>query len=157
MARIRYAINDPVQRMTLKAMLDAEGHLASEQDAEVTFTDDIAHASELAVKSAVIVLATVSDVPTAVDAMRKGVFGYILIPFQRGEAGMMVQRALTGTSAPIEVDLSPLHVVEQRHIESVLRHCRGNRVEAARVLEIGRNTLWRKLKSSSPKDTDGIE
>lgn len=35
--------------------------------------------------------------------------------------------------------------VERLHIERVLRGCEGNRAVAARVLGIGRNTLWRKL------------
>jgi DNA-binding NtrC family response regulator len=35
--------------------------------------------------------------------------------------------------------------VERLHIERVLRACEGNRAEAARVLGVGRNTLWRKL------------
>ena len=36
--------------------------------------------------------------------------------------------------------------VERRHIRRVLQHCGGNQVEAARLLGIGRTTLWRKLR-----------
>ncbi len=39
-----------------------------------------------------------------------------------------------------------LSEVERSHIERVLEACGGNRAEAARVLGIGRNTLWRKLR-----------
>jgi two-component system response regulator HydG len=44
------------------------------------------------------------------------------------------------------VMLRPLAEVEQEHILSVLRACRGVQSDAARVLGIGRNTLWRKLR-----------
>jgi two-component system response regulator HydG len=43
--------------------------------------------------------------------------------------------------------LRPLAEVEQEHILSVLRACRGVQADAAKVLGIGRNTLWRKLRS----------
>ena len=43
--------------------------------------------------------------------------------------------------------LEPLAVVERRHILSVVAACGGNQAEAARVLGIARNTLWRKLEA----------
>ncbi|MCZ7682960.1 MAG: sigma-54 dependent transcriptional regulator [Sandaracinaceae bacterium] len=39
--------------------------------------------------------------------------------------------------------------MEREHIAAVLEACAGNRAEAARVLGIGRNTLWRKLRRHS--------
>jgi Nif-specific regulatory protein len=42
--------------------------------------------------------------------------------------------------------LLPLAEVERRHILRVLESVKGNRTAAAKVLEIGRNTLARKLK-----------
>jgi len=39
-----------------------------------------------------------------------------------------------------------LEEVERRHILRVLEQMNGNRREAARALDIGENTLWRKLK-----------
>lgn len=44
-----------------------------------------------------------------------------------------------------ETGLEPLREVEQRYVQWVLERCDGNRSEAARRLEIGRNTLARKL------------
>lgn len=37
--------------------------------------------------------------------------------------------------------------VEREHVLTVLEACRGSQTEAARVLGIGRNTLWRKLRA----------
>jgi DNA-binding NtrC family response regulator len=55
--------------------------------------------------------------------------------------------------------LERLALVERRHILAVVEACRGNQAEAARVLGIARNTLWRKLegyareRERSPPDT----
>jgi DNA-binding NtrC family response regulator len=43
--------------------------------------------------------------------------------------------------------LRSLADVEQEHILAVLRACQGIQADAARVLGIGRNTLWRKLRT----------
>ncbi len=48
---------------------------------------------------------------------------------------------------PAAAGLEPLAEVERRHILSVLAACGGNQAEAARVLGIARNTLWRKLEA----------
>jgi two-component system response regulator HydG len=46
-------------------------------------------------------------------------------------------------------ELVSLAEAERRHILSVLDACGGSQVEAAEVLGIGRNTLWRKLRRYS--------
>lgn len=43
--------------------------------------------------------------------------------------------------------LATLAEVERQHIEAALALCGGSQTEAARLLGIGRNTLWRKLRS----------
>jgi DNA-binding NtrC family response regulator len=56
----------------------------------------------------------------------------------------------SGRTAPAsaqERDLRSLLEVEREHILQVLDACKGSQAEAARVLGIGRNTLWRKLRS----------
>ena len=47
------------------------------------------------------------------------------------------------------VRLRPLAEVEREHVLGVLEACGGSVGDAARILDIGRNTLWRKLKSWS--------
>ena len=51
------------------------------------------------------------------------------------------QGAVTGERA-----IETLDLVMQRHIMHVLDSCGGNRAEAARILEIGERTLYRKIK-----------
>ena len=41
----------------------------------------------------------------------------------------------------------PLDEIERRHILSTLEHCKGNKSKAARLLQIGLKTLYRKLDS----------
>lgn len=44
-------------------------------------------------------------------------------------------------------EFATLAQLERDHIRAVLAHCGNNRGEAARILGIGRNTLWRHLKA----------
>ena len=48
---------------------------------------------------------------------------------------------------PPAMTLRTLAEVEREHVKRVLEECGGSQVEAARILGIGRNTLWRKLRS----------
>jgi len=92
--------------------------------------------------------------------MRAGVYGYLFVPFQPGEAGIMVQRALefrglaTPGTQPVTDEAKPsksLGEEEERLILDTLRRCKNNQARTARVLGIGRNTLWRKLKKMKQK------
>jgi two-component system response regulator HydG len=51
--------------------------------------------------------------------------------------------------------LRPLAEVEREHILAVMRACGGRPAEAARVLGIARNTLWRKLEEYRQAERDG--
>jgi len=69
------------------------------------------------------------------------------LPDELGAAGIL------GRGAATAVELKPLAEVEREHILSVLDACDGSQVEAARVLGIARNTLWRKLRAFA---ADGV-
>lgn len=58
-------------------------------------------------------------------------------------------RANTPSNNGARADLRSLAEVEREHILRVLDACGGAQAEAARVLGIGRNTLWRKLRGYS--------
>jgi DNA-binding NtrC family response regulator len=57
--------------------------------------------------------------------------------------------AAASRSAP-PPKLKTLAEAERDHVMYVLEQCGGSQVEAARVLGIGRNTLWRKLRTYRP-------
>lgn len=147
MARIQLSIEDGPQRMTLQATLESAGHSIVDTGADVLFTSSADTALRRARDTRVILLATASGVPEAVRAMREGVWGYVFVPLQPGEAVMSVERALASATSPGE-DLRSLEDVELEHIRRVLRKCKNNQAKAARMLGIGRNTLWRKLRSA---------
>ncbi len=147
MALVKLDIADAAQRMTLAALLESSGHGLSEDQPEVMICDRIDRAVAFARHHAVLLLTPVSDIPNAVGAMRQGVYGYIVLPLQPGEADLMVHHAAGSTRMRQEPEpILPLSRIERNHIERVLKRCRGNRAKAARMLGIGRNTLWRKLK-----------
>ncbi|MDQ1257443.1 MAG: 8 protein [Candidatus Hydrogenedentes bacterium] len=146
MVRVQLAIADPANRITLKTILEAEGYRIVEGQADALIADDPVRAEEQAALLPTLVLTAAAGIPRAVAAMRKGVYGYVYVPFQPGEAGMMVQRALARNVPEPEAPLTRLDEAEAAHIERVLRACGNNRVRAAQVLGIGRNTLWRKMK-----------
>ena len=58
----------------------------------------------------------------------------------------MVRRATSAPAGDVPFALKSLEEAEAEHIQEGLRHCKNNRAKAARILVIGRNTLWRKLK-----------
>lgn len=152
MAHVALHIEDLANRITVKALIEAEGHQVDAQhDApEVAIVDDLARAVSLARSVPVLYLAPAAEIPDAVSAMYKGVYGYIVLPLVPGEAAIMIDRALErgavdapGAAAPA---MRSLEEVEAEHILATLRACKHNQAKAARALGIGRNTLWRKLK-----------
>ena len=146
MARVQLQIDDPANRLTLHAIVQAAGHSVVDSIAEVAVTDNIESALDMVGPTPVLVLASASQIRDAVAAMRKGVYGYIFLPLQPGETDLMLQRALGSSAGARTADARPLNEVEAGHILDVVRQCKGNRAKAARVLGVGRNTLWRKLK-----------
>lgn len=152
MARVQLAVGDVPQRMTLHAMLEAAGHSMVEDTPDVFVTDSLDAAVKRAPTVRSIVLAPASGIPDAVRAMRDSfVFDYIFVPLQPGEAAIAIDRAasartITGESGDA---MRSLEDVEMEHIQRVLRNCKHNQAKAARILGIGRNTLWRKLKRTT--------
>ncbi len=152
MARIELLVDDTPQRMTLSAMLEAAGHEIVDSEPQVIFTDSVDRARARAGARPVILLASASEIPEAVQSMRDGVWGYIFVPLQPEEAPCAVERALAAPAEhigdePVE-SMRPLAEVEMEYIQEVLRKCKHNQARAARILGIGRNTLWRKLKKA---------
>lgn len=150
MARVLLDIADSMTRLTLKAMLTTEGHEVVAGGEDVVISSDARRAVIYARAKPALVLAPMTQIAQAVEAMRQGVYGYVFVPLQPGEAGLMVERAAATVNAargPVSaVPMNTLDDAEGRLILAALRQCKYNRTKAARTLGIGRNTLWRKLK-----------
>jgi len=99
MARVLLDVQDPTNRLTLKAILEAQGHQIAIGEADVAIADDAARAVAYARRMPSLVLAQAGEIRDAVAAMREGVFGYVFVPFQPGEADLMVERALDASPA----------------------------------------------------------
>ena len=146
MARVQLQVEAPANRLTLHTLLQAAGHAIVDSSPEVVITDAIDAAVEVATRVPVLVLSSATQIREAVAAMQRGVYGYIFLPLQPGEADLMVRRSLGANTGPMDTGSRPLNDVESDHILDVVRQCKGNRAKAARLLGVGRNTLWRKLK-----------
>lgn len=152
MIRVALQLIDPNQRLMLHAMLERANCAVGPDRPDVVICDDFDEAIRQSDGTPSLVVTSLIDVPRAVDAMTRGVWGYITFPFQPEEAAIMVRRAVT-TRPEIAFEPRPLAEVEAEHIRAVLRHCNGNRSRAAKMLGIGRNTLWRKL-AALDRDTE---
>jgi DNA-binding NtrC family response regulator len=148
MARIHLDIADPRTRLTLKTILQAEGYVVADEQPDIAVCDKPERAVLCAKARPTLVIAGAAGIAAAVDAMKRGVYGYIFVPFQPGEPGLMVRRALdTGKLSQPEAETAmPIRDAEKDLILATLRRCKNNQTQAAKLLGIGRNTLWRKLK-----------
>ncbi len=114
MASISLHIRDGANRVALERMLRAAGHVLVPDGGDAVITDDRVRAVREARERPALVLAAAADIPAAVDAMRQGVHGYISLPIQPGEAELMVERALGGSSVdstlpvPVNENLDPV-------------------------------------------------
>jgi len=102
----------------------------------------------------VIIVNGHSTPDSAAEAMKRGARDYLKKPLDRAHlhrtlreitAQLRTGAAPTATAASGWEPL-PLDEVRRRHILRVLKYCRGNRVRAARILGIGRTSLYRFLK-----------
>jgi len=147
--RVLLDIADQTTKLTLHAMLEKDGHLVVSANPDVIIAGEARGAVVHAQSKPTLLLSSMADIPEAVRAMRRGVYGYVFLPLQPGEAGLMVERAVASAGIPVRNEPAQggtINDAESRLILATLRQCKYNRTKAARALGIGRNTLWRKLK-----------
>ncbi len=98
-----------------------------------------------------IVLTGYGSIANAVEAMRLGAVNYVTKP---ADADQILQAFQKETSVQMEMDAlakrPSLAEAEWNHIQKVLVDCDGNITHAAKILDIPRRTLQRKLKKRSP-------
>jgi two-component system, response regulator RegA len=98
-----------------------------------------------------VLLTGYGSIANAVDAIKLGAVDYVTKPADADQVlhalGEIQQRTPMS-----EIDIAPpsLAEAEWEHIQRVLSDCGGNISEAARVLDIPRRTLQRKLKKLAP-------
>ncbi len=95
-----------------------------------------------------VVLTGYGSITNAVEAMRLGAINYVTKP---ADADQILEAFEEGTSGqlatePAEFTRPSLAESEWNHIQRVLADCNGNITRAARVLDVPRRTLQRKLK-----------
>jgi two-component system response regulator RegA len=95
-------------------------------------------------RMAVVVLTGYGSIGTAVEAIRLGARDYLTKPVGVDRILAAFDRAQPPTPE-LELDVPSLAELEREHIERVLRDCRGDIAEAARVLGVHRRTLQSKL------------
>ncbi|HPU96456.1 MAG TPA: helix-turn-helix domain-containing protein [Candidatus Hydrogenedentes bacterium] len=170
MARVELYIDDHALRETARALLEHGGHRVVDRDGEVLLAQSPRRARDLMQRHRpLLMFAGIADVAEAVALMRQGAFGYVLLPLQPGELDLMVSRAAAEVpqaagKAPhskiIGPSISPpdrsgdasLRELEKTAILTAIRNAGGNKTRAARVLGIGRNTLWRKIREYNLED-----
>lgn len=96
----------------------------------------------------VVVLTGWGSITNATAAMRAGAVNYVTKPADAAEilAAFNLAPELTSKSDESELEAPSLAEVEWNHIQRVLNECSGNISLAAKVLDIPRRTLQRKLK-----------
>jgi two-component system response regulator HydG len=83
------------------------------------------------------------------------------LPTQLQDFHLHAYRTLTGAgdeklSAPASKDVTPLADLERQAILDTLRHLNGDKLTAARLLGIGKTTLYRKLKEYGIGESAGL-
>ncbi len=103
----------------------------------------------------VILMSAAYSVDSAIEAIKHGAYDYVCKPLDYRRLTKALDdlaeklRKLQNSAITLNGDWRPMPLNELRsmHIQRVLETCHGNRVRAARMLGIGRTSLYRFLKS----------
>ena len=113
----------------------------------------------------VLLMSAEHSVDTAINAIKHGAFDFLCKPLDYPRLIRTLDELATHLQKPQGSGASaggenwrPLPLSEMRriHIRRVLETCNGNRVRAARMLGIGRTSLYRFLKSSDKESAARI-
>ena len=100
-----------------------------------------------------VMLTGYGSITNAVDAIKHGAVNYVTKPADADQVLAALDEHPTAmTELQLDDDIVPPSLAEAQweHIQRVLAECNGNISEAARVLDIPRRTLQRKLKKLAP-------
>ncbi|MGI9517010.1 MAG: response regulator transcription factor [Pirellulaceae bacterium] len=137
------AVNVATERQPDLAVLDLKMPGKSGLELLTTFAD-------ISPRTRAVILTGYGSITNAVEAIKLGAVNYVTKPADADQ----VLAALEEDSVEEEPtnDFVPpsLATAQWEHIQRVLASCDGNISEAARVLDIPRRTLQRKLKKLAP-------
>ena len=110
--------------------------------------------AEISPQTRSVILTGYGSITNAVEAIKRGAVNYVTKPADADQ----ILAALDETPPDVEPEeddsdeiIPPsLATAQWEHIQRVLASCNGNISEAARVLDIPRRTLQRKLKKLAP-------
>ncbi|MEM9355316.1 MAG: response regulator [Pseudomonadota bacterium] len=99
-----------------------------------------------------VVLTGYGSIANAVDAMQLGALSYVTKPADADQILEAFEQAAEESiqAAESEMKRPSLAETEWNHIQQVLADCGGNVTHAAKILDIPRRTLQRKLKKRAP-------
>ena len=100
-----------------------------------------------------VILTGYGSITNAVEAIKRGAVNYVTKPADADQvlsALDVVSEVIASENDADELTPPSLATAQWEHIQRVLRECNGNISEAARVLDIPRRTLQRKLKKNAP-------
>jgi DNA-binding NtrC family response regulator len=128
-------------------------------DCKLSGIDGIAFIEKALEKSPavhVLLMSATHSVDAAIEAIKHGAHDFLCKPLDYPRlmktldeiAAHLEKPQPSGVSAGENWRPLPLSEMRRLHIERVLETCNGNRVRAARMLGIGRTSLYRFLKSS---------
>lgn len=112
----------------------------------------------------VLLMSATHSVDAAIEAIKRGAYDFLCKPLEYprlvrtlDDIAAQLEKPPASTVAAGE-NWRPLPLSEMRriHIRRVLETCHGNRVRAARMLGIGRTSLYRFLKSSDKHSAASI-
>jgi DNA-binding NtrC family response regulator len=101
------------------------------------------HIEQSHLSARTIVCARTAQVAAAVELVKAGAIDYLVKPFDRATLEGALQMALAAEKERARV--VPFAEVERHAIERALAQAKGNKLLAARLLGIGKTTLYRKL------------
>lgn len=95
--------------------------------------------------TAIVVLTGYGSIATALEAVRLGAMHYLTKPTDPDRILAAFERGLAARPRDLPIETPSLAQVEWEHLNRVLTDCGGNVSEAARVLNMHRRSLQRKL------------
>ena len=95
----------------------------------------------------VVLITAYADVQLAVKGLKSGAADFVTKPWDNDELIQKLRDAINNSR-----EVAPLDEVEQQHVNKAVERCHGNISQAAEMLGITRQTLYKKIKAATKQD-----